>query len=104
MAPGREGGVRKSNRGYYDQKVQKLQAVVEAKLQEVSALDAAREQMAEREQASIPARTIFSCGGLFNACHRDLWMGTGPGLLLLLNWVPHVPSCASYGHHISRLC
>jgi hypothetical protein len=60
MAPGREGGVRKSSRCYYHQNVQKLQAVVEAKLQEISALDAAREQMAEREQASIPSRTILA--------------------------------------------
>jgi hypothetical protein len=43
--------VRKQSKGYYHQSVQKLQAVVEAKLKEIAVLDAAREQMAEREQA-----------------------------------------------------
>jgi hypothetical protein len=60
MAPGTEGGVRKSSRGYYHNNVQKLQAVVEAKLQEIAALDAAREQMAEREQASSLSGSIPS--------------------------------------------
>jgi hypothetical protein len=38
--------------------------VVEAKLQEISALDAAREQMAEREQASMALKTNPSVGYL----------------------------------------
>lgn len=53
MPASRDGGVRKQSTGYYHQSVQKLQAVVEAKLKEVAVLDAAREQMAEREQVLV---------------------------------------------------
>jgi hypothetical protein len=53
MPQSTDGGVRKQGRGYYRQSLQKLQAVVEAKLKEIAVLDAAREQMAEREQVCL---------------------------------------------------
>lgn len=93
MPASRDGGVRKQSTGYYHQSVQKLQAVVEAKLKEVAVLDAAREQMAEREQAGQLNTIILVCVQAFvqHSCMGDQRPATG--LATTHSWVPHGCPC-----------